>query len=203
LKRVREGKLPLLSMPIRVDDRPLPLASIVDRKQSALRKEGPRLIGPELALALRETLARGEQSILYLNRRGHARTLLCTACGATVACPNCDVALVLHQSGGARLVCHFCGHHEPERSECVACGNRELLPLSGGTERLEEELATVVPSAWPASIATPRGRRAPPPRCSPATRAANWTCWSARRWSPRATTSPASRWWASSTPTAR
>jgi primosomal protein N' (replication factor Y) len=152
LRRVHEGKLPLLSMPIRVDDRPLPLATIVDRKVSALRKEGPRLIGPELAVALRETLARGEQSILYLNRRGHARTLLCTACGATVACPNCDVALVLHQAGGAKLVCHFCGHHEPERAECVACGNRELLPLSGGTERLEEELATVIPEGRAARL---------------------------------------------------
>ncbi len=145
LKRVNEGKLRLLSLPTRVDDRPLPVATIVDRKQSALRKEGPQLIGPELAVALRETLARGEQAILYLNRRGHARTLLCRGCGSTVSCPNCDVALVLHQSGGARLVCHFCGHTEREREACVACGGRELLPLSGGTERLEEELRALTP----------------------------------------------------------
>ena len=145
LKRVSEGKLPLLSLPSRVDGRQLPLATIVDRKQSTLRKEGPRLIGPELAVALRETIARGEQAILYLNRRGHARTLLCRGCGSTVSCPNCDVALVLHQSGGARLMCHFCGHTESEREACVACGGRELLPLSGGTERLEEELRTLTP----------------------------------------------------------
>jgi len=147
LRRVREGKLPLLSLPERVDSRAMPLATIVDRKPSALRKEGPQLIGPELRTALLETLARQEQAILYLNRRGHARTLLCTACGSTVSCPNCAVALVLHQSGGTKLVCHFCGHQEPPRVSCTACGGTELLPFSGGTERLEEELQTLAPAA--------------------------------------------------------
>jgi primosomal protein N' (replication factor Y) len=147
LRRVREGKLPLLTLPERVDGRSLPLATIVDRKQSALRKEGPQLIGPELRAALLETLSRSEQAILYLNRRGHARTLLCTACGSTVSCPNCTIALVLHHAGGTRLVCHFCGHTEEERESCTACGGRELLPFSGGTERLEEELQTLAPAA--------------------------------------------------------
>ena len=147
LRRAREGKLQLLTLPTRVDGRGLPPVALVDRKPALLSPAGPRLIGPELAAALVETLARGEQAILYLNRRGHARTLLCAACGATVGCPNCSVALVLHQKGGAALRCHLCGHQEPPRAACSVCAGTRLLPLSGGTERLEEELQALLPSA--------------------------------------------------------
>lgn len=147
LQRALDGRLETLALPERVDARPLPSAEVVDRKPSLLSPEGPRLVGPELGAALRETLARGEQAILFLNRRGHTRTLLCRLCGAAVGCPNCSVALVLHQSGGARLACHLCGHEEPPRRACAACGGDKLVPLSGGTERVEEELAALLPGA--------------------------------------------------------
>jgi primosomal protein N' (replication factor Y) len=150
LRRVREGKLRELLLPERVDSRPLPQVSIVDRK-TLLGRPGrgrpPRLVSAALAEALAETLARGEQSILFLNRRGHTRTLLCHFCGQTVGCPNCSVALVLHREGGELLRCHLCGHQEPPRTRCAACGGEELSPLSAGTERVEEEVREIVPGA--------------------------------------------------------
>ncbi|GAC1347449.1 MAG: primosomal protein N' [Myxococcales bacterium] len=150
LRRAREGRLRELTLPERVDARPLPAVAMVDRKPSlarAGRKEAPRLISVQLAEALRATLTRGEQAILFLNRRGHTRTLLCFVCGQSVGCPNCAVALVLHRAGGEKLRCHLCGHQEPPRARCAACGSDQLSPLSGGTERVEEEVREIVPDA--------------------------------------------------------
>src|SRR5471030_36970 len=111
LKRAQEGKLRTLLLPERVDARPLPPLTLVKRTAA-------EVFTPQLASALRETLERGEQAILYLNRRGHTRTLLCSSCGAAVGCPNCSVALVLHLAGRAQLRCHLCGHVEPPRETC-------------------------------------------------------------------------------------
>ena len=141
LRRAQEGKLRTLRLPERVDGRALPAMTLLKRRVSA------ELLTAPLAEALRETLARGEQAILFLNRRGHTRTLLCNACGAAVGCPNCSVALVLHRFGRERLQCHLCGHDEPPRSTCSACGGDRLTALGGGTEKVEEELLTIVPGA--------------------------------------------------------
>src|SRR5439155_1363324 len=84
---------------------------------------------------------------LFLNRRGHTRTLICTSCGAAVGCPNCSVALVLHRFGRERLQCHLCGHDEAPRAACAACGSTRLTALGGGTEKVEEELSALLPGA--------------------------------------------------------
>ena len=141
LRRAQEGKLRVLTLPERVDARPLPPLTMVRRRVS------DELITSELATALRETLARGEQAILFLNRRGHTRILLCELCGAAVGCPNCSVALVLHRAGRELLRCHLCGHGEPLRTGCAACGGTRLAALGGGTERAEEELDALLPQA--------------------------------------------------------
>jgi primosomal protein N' (replication factor Y) len=141
LRRAQEGKLRTLSLPERVDARPLPALTMIKRRVSE------KTLTPQLAEALRQTLARGEQAILFLNRRGHTRTLLCASCGSAVGCPNCSVALVLHQAGRERLRCHLCGHDEPPRARCAACGGTSLTGLSAGTQRVEEELAALLPSA--------------------------------------------------------
>jgi len=133
VRRAREGKLPVLALPKRVDERPMPAVEIVDLKPPG------RLLTPALLAALQETLARRQQAILFLNRRGHTTALLCASCGLSVGCPNCSVALVLHRSGPS-LQCHLCGHREPPRSRCPQCDAPGLLPLGGGTERVEEEL---------------------------------------------------------------
>jgi primosomal protein N' (replication factor Y) len=141
LRRAQQGKLRTLRLPERVEARPLPEVTVVKRRVS------DELLTPELAAALRETLERGEQAILFLNRRGHTRTLLCTSCGAAVGCPNCSVALVLHRTGSERLRCHLCGHEEAPRRGCTACGGTKLAAFGGGTEKVEEQLEAVVPTA--------------------------------------------------------
>src|SRR5207245_9589704 len=108
--------------------------------KTTLRGRGdPALLTPALAAALRETVERGEQAILFLNKRGHVRSLLCRSCGAALGCPNCSAALVLHRAGGTALRCHLCGHEELPRP-CAACGSDKLVPLAAATERVGEEL---------------------------------------------------------------
>ena len=141
LRRAQEGRLRVLRLPHRVEARPLPSVRLVKRRVS------DELLTPELALALRETLDRGEQAILFLNRRGHTRTLICAGCGAAVGCPNCSVALVLHRAGSERLRCHLCGHEEGLRQACAGCGSRSLTPYGGGTEKVEEQLEAIAPRA--------------------------------------------------------
>ena len=141
LRRAQEGKLRVLRLPQRVEDRPLPAVAVVKRRVCG------ELLTAELSAALRETVGRGEQAILFLNRRGHTRTLLCASCGAAVGCPNCSVALVLHRAGSERLRCHLCGHEEGLRRACAACGSADLTPFGGGTEKVEEQLEAVVPRA--------------------------------------------------------
>jgi len=141
LRRAQEGKLRTLRLPERVEARPLPAVTVLKRRIS------DELLTPELAGALRETLARREQAILFLNRRGHTRTLLCASCGAAVGCPNCSVALVLHRAGSERLRCHLCGHEEGPRGACAGCGGTRLFAFGGGTEKVEEQLKSVVPRA--------------------------------------------------------
>ena len=148
LRRAREGKLPTLTLPARVDGRPLPAVELVDLKASLQASGTLRLLTPPLLAAVRETVARGEQAILFLNRRGYTTSLLCTSCGAALGCPNCSVALVLHKPRGPpALRCHLCGHQEPPREKCPNCGGPRLIALGGGTERVEEELAQLVPEA--------------------------------------------------------
>ena len=141
LKRARDGKLRRLVLPERVDARPLPELVVVRRAVS------DELLTPELRLALTDTVARGEQAILFLNRRGHTRTLLCSSCGSAQGCPNCSVALVLHRAGREQLRCHLCGHAERPRDACAACKSPKLIAFGGGTERVEEELRAALPRA--------------------------------------------------------
>jgi primosomal protein N' (replication factor Y) len=117
---------------------PLPPVQVVD-----LRREAGYPLSAPLLAELRQTADRGGKAILLLNRRGVAPALHCRACGATIRCPNCDVALVLH--GDESLLCHHCGHSEPSPGTCPTCGSAELARLGAGTQRLERELAQNFP----------------------------------------------------------
>lgn len=103
-------------------------------------------LSPALAGALADNLARGEQSLLFLNRRGYAPTLLCPACGWVAPCHRCSARLTVHVPG-RRLRCHLCGHHEAVPSACPACGSQDLRALGEGTQRLEQVLAARLPAA--------------------------------------------------------
>jgi primosomal protein N' (replication factor Y) len=96
--------------------------------------------------ALTETLARGEQSLVFLNRRGYAPALYCPSCAWVSPCPRCSARLVLHRTSH-RLKCHHCGFETRIPPECPSCGNPDLKPLGQGTQRLEETLTTLLPAA--------------------------------------------------------
>ncbi len=103
------------------------------------------LTHPALA-ALTDTLARGEQSLVFLNRRGYAPALYCPSCAWVSPCPRCSARLVLHRTSH-RLKCHHCGYEARIPHECPSCGNPDLKPLGQGTQRLEETLAAFLPAA--------------------------------------------------------
>jgi primosomal protein N' (replication factor Y) len=142
--RARSGQIGYLPLVGRVEGRPLPAVELVDLRET--RPEGEGSLSPPLAAALEETLARGEQALLLLNRRGFAPFLLCGDCGATFRCPNCAITLTFHQ-GRRQLRCHYCDYVETPPELCPGCRGDAIEPQGAGTERLEEELANLFPAA--------------------------------------------------------
>ncbi len=119
-----------------------PAVRLVDLRRERLR-DG---LSPAAVTALRETLARGEQALVFRNRRGYAPVLTCHACGWHADCPRCERPMTLHRQP-ARLACHHCGAERPVPAHCPDCGSGELLPQGHGTERLEEALVELFPRA--------------------------------------------------------
>ncbi len=103
-------------------------------------------LSPPLLQALRQCLERGEQSLVFVNRRGFSPALLCSACGWAAPCPRCSARLVLHLRQG-RLRCHYCGHEQAVTVSCPDCGNQDLRPAGQGTQRLESALEQMLPEA--------------------------------------------------------
>jgi primosomal protein N' (replication factor Y) len=122
---------------------------------------GPDGLSPALVAAIEQTLGRGEQALLFLNRRGFAPALFCHACGWVAPCPRCSARLTVHLSAG-RLRCHHCGHEQRIVAACPGCGNQDLLPLGQGTQRLEVTLTARFPGARIARVDrdTTRGKGA-------------------------------------------
>jgi primosomal protein N' (replication factor Y) (superfamily II helicase) len=131
------GKLERLDLGGRLSG-PLPPVRVVD-----LRREAGYPLSAPLLAELGAIEAHGGKAILLLNRRGVAPALHCRACGLTLRCVNCDVALVLH--GDGLLRCHHCGHTEPKPETCPACSSTELARLGAGTQKLERELEAKLP----------------------------------------------------------
>ena len=145
-ENARRGRYRLLTLPARIDDRPLPEVERVDlRHRRSAPGDRPPVLGPASAAALEETLAKGQQAILFLNRRGHSTSLVCDACGRVVSCDQCDVALTQHLHP-PRVTCHYCGASRRIPSACPSCGGG-LLELGTGTERVEAEVAGLCPAA--------------------------------------------------------
>jgi len=134
------GKLALLTLPERVEQRPMPTVELAPMKGVATA------ISPLLTPALEKTLAASEQAIIFLNRRGFATYLVCGECGAPLTCPNCSVSLTYHRQRG-QSVCHYCDYAIPAPGTCPACGCPELKELGAGTERLEHDLRELLPQA--------------------------------------------------------
>ncbi len=144
------GKSTYLSLPSRV--RELPMPEVVFANMKYVRTRGTeRLFSAELASALDRTLAAGESAILFLNRRGFGRFVLCRTCGRTLECPNCSISLT-HHSKPDRMICHYCEHCQPVPEQCPSCGSSEIAIVGFGTERLEEEVRNLFPAARPCRL---------------------------------------------------
>ena len=138
----RSGKYGYLRIANRVDHRPMPEVEIVDIK--ALPKVPA--YSPRLVDEVRQRLERKEQSLLLLNRRGFSSVLICGDCGKSMQCPSCSVSLSFHKSE-RKLKCHYCDFHMAPPEKCPACGGVSLKPLGTGTQRIEEEVASLFPGA--------------------------------------------------------
>jgi primosomal protein N' (replication factor Y) len=143
----RSGRSTLLRLDERVQQRTLPRVEVVDLKKTLPDPiERVHTIGPRLADCLAETLDRGEQAILFLNRRGYSSFALCKDCGQSVKCENCSVALV-HHLREKRLRCHYCGLSSGVPSRCGHCGGGRIQLFGLGTEKCEEEVRRRFPGA--------------------------------------------------------
>ncbi len=138
----RSGRYALFRMQKRFNEQSLPRVMIADMRKELRAGNGGILSAP-LRAELADNIARGEQSILFLNRRGSARMLLCGACGLVPECPRCSVPLTYH-SANHRLMCHYCGFSRPAFERCPDCGS-PMRHVGAGTQRVEEELSEAFP----------------------------------------------------------
>ena len=139
----KRGRYQVFSLHKRFNDLPLPEVLIADMKDE-LRQGNDTSIGSALRSELEKNIAHGEQSILFLNRRGSARMLLCGECGYVPECPRCSVPMTYH-SANERLMCHYCGHSEPVMERCRECGGL-LKRVGSGTQKVERELKALFPN---------------------------------------------------------
>jgi primosomal protein N' (replication factor Y) len=143
-----KGKYSLLKMLERADDKKMPVVRVVDMRQTLRRGKVIPIFSPQLKEAITQRLERGEQTILFLNRRGYSSSLQCPQCGYVAGCPNCSVSLTYHRQE-QKLSCHFCGYAEQVPSVCPApkCGNPEIRYAGLGTQKVEETLNKLFPQA--------------------------------------------------------
>ena len=147
-RNVLVGRFRRLLLPTRANPaaatRPLPPVEIIDLRRHRM---GPdQLLAPPLLEAVAATLAAGEQTILFLNRRGFSTLMHCQACGTVLRCSSCDVSMTMHR-GREKLICHYCGRAEAIPPRCPACKQATLQGLGTGTERVESVVRALFPSA--------------------------------------------------------
>jgi primosomal protein N' (replication factor Y) len=147
-ERVHEGKYAMASLPNRVSQGGLPSIELVDLCIESREAETQAPLASKTIDAIRETVAAGDQAMVFLNRRGFAAFLVCTDCAEASGCPQCSISLTVHKKAG-RLRCHVCGHHEPIPDFCPKCKSDKLEAVGAGTESLEEELPKLVPGMVP------------------------------------------------------
>ena len=142
----QNNKYILLQLPDRVEQRPLPEVEILDMKEEFRETGHEQVVSRRLAAEMGERLARGEQVMILLNRRGYAPVVLCRACGHTAQCANCAIALT-HHKREHRLQCHYCGYLQAVPKVCEKCGSEYVYFVGTGSEKLEELLHGMFPQA--------------------------------------------------------
>jgi len=141
----KNGAYRLVELGERYTDHGLPLVDTIDLRTEALAPAST-ILSQALCEQIADTLEKGEQAILLLNRRGYHTLVKCSSCGETARCPNCSIPLAYHTANG-RLVCHYCGHSKPVTDPCERCGSKMMRTTGAGTQRAEEELKALYPDA--------------------------------------------------------
>ena len=141
--RAESGRYQLLSLPERVQKRPLPTVEIVDMREEFLSGNNG-IFSARLRSLLGACIDGGKQAILFLNRRGYSTFVSCRACGYVVQCGNCDISMTYHKAEG-RMKCHYCGASLPLPRTCPNCGKAFIKYFGVGTEQVEEQLLTLFP----------------------------------------------------------
>lgn len=139
-------KYSLVELPKRVGQRPLPEVEVVDMRAEFQETGEEHIFSRQLSSKVRERLERGEQAMILLNRRGYSPVVLCRACGETVQCRNCAIALTFHKQSNS-LACHYCGYRERVPKRCPKCESEYIFFLGTGSEKLEERLRAEFPKA--------------------------------------------------------
>ena len=144
--RAKKGVYSLIKLDSRYGEASLPSVTVADMRDEGAK--GFRIFGRELSEALTENFRRGNQSMLFLNRRGYSNFLICRKCGEVILCPRCSVAMAFHtgKSGGG-LVCHYCGYRKPVPEKCPSCESSHIGYMGFGTQALEEAVRALIPEA--------------------------------------------------------
>ena len=142
----KKNKYALVELPDRVEMRPLPEVEIIDMRQEFQETGQEQVISRKLAEEIRERLAKKEQVMVLLNRRGYSPVVLCRACGKTLQCKNCAVSMT-HHKRERKMECHYCGHVERIPDKCAHCGSEYVYFVGTGSEKLEELLHGMFPKA--------------------------------------------------------
>ena len=144
-RRARTGEFELITLPDRINARPMPEVHIVDMRRE-VRRGNPSAFSAELRERLKHCLDEGNQAILFLNRRGYSQTVICRDCGYVAKCENCDVSLTYHSEEDC-LKCHYCGARYKMLSACPQCGGKHIGYVGTGTQRVVTELKKLYPAA--------------------------------------------------------
>lgn len=143
--RALSGRYTLLELPSRVQNRPLPAVEVIDMRQE-FQAGNNGIFSGKLAQYLGECLEKGQQAMLFINRRGYSTFVSCRNCGHVILCDDCDISMTYHK-GENRLRCHFCGAVKPLPTVCPACGKPFIKYFGIGTEQVEEALHNLFPKA--------------------------------------------------------
>lgn len=138
------GRYKLLELKTRVEEKPLPACEVIDLRQE-LKNGNRSILSMRLQELMEDRLRKGQQTMLFINRRGVAGFMSCRACGYVVKCPHCDVSLSQHNNG--RMVCHYCGYEEPVPRVCPSCGSKYISGFKAGTQKIEQMVQNRFPQA--------------------------------------------------------
>lgn len=152
------GKYRLVQLTERIDARHLPEIQVEDLTRVREERGVRKFLTPELMDAVRSTLERKEQVLLFLNRRGFSSALICADCGQPLRCDRCDISLTFHQQQNAYR-CHYCGFSRAATASCTQCGSSRIRRLGLGTEKLEQEIRALFPAAYVARMDRDTTRR--------------------------------------------